>query len=78
MKFSKNKLKEELLRESKVLGIQLGAAELLADRVVTEVEKWAKKRTMITEADLNRVVAREVKKYNVDLAYVYQNRGKII
>lgn len=78
MKFSKDKLKKELLREAKVLGIQPGAAEILADRVVLATEKWAKRQTMITENDLNRAVAKEAKKYNADLAYVYQNRGKII
>ena len=78
MKFSKDKLKKELLREAKVQGIQPGSAEILAERVVLATEKWAKTQTMITENDLNRAVAKEAKKYNADLAYVYQNRGKII
>ena len=77
-KFSKKKLREELLRECKVLGLHQGAAEMMVERVVAAVEKWAKEQTMITQNDLERAVEREVKKYNADLAYVYQNRGKII
>jgi hypothetical protein len=33
---------------------------------------------VITKADFERMVARELKKYNADFAYVYQNRDKII
>lgn len=78
IKFSKKTLREELLREAKVLGLHPGAAEVMADKVVAAAEKWAKSRTMITQTDLDKAVARIVKKYNKDLAYVYQNRGKII
>ena len=78
IKFSRKKLAKEIMQEARVLEIHSGAAEILAETVATSVEAWAKKRTMITQADLDRAVARELKKYNADLAYVYQNRGKII
>ena len=33
---------------------------------------------IITDADLTRAISKELKKYNKDFAYVYQNRDKII
>lgn len=78
VKFSRKKLTGEILTEAKVLGIHPGAAKVIADKVVDKVEIWAKQRTMITKTDLDRAVAKEIKKYHADLAYVYQNRGKII
>ena len=38
----------------------------------------SKKKKIITKRDLERTVVAELKKYNADLAYVYQNRDKII
>ena len=78
VKFSRKKLTEEILREAKVLNLHMGAAEIMTEKVVENVEKWSKRRTMFTREDLNRAVAKEIKKYNADLAYVYENRGKII
>ena len=78
MKFSKKKLREDILREARVLGLHSGAAEMMTDKVVEAIEKWAKKRTALTQGDLDRATAKEIKKYHADLAYVYENRGKII
>lgn len=78
IKFSAKKLKSEILQEAKVLNLHSGAAEMMADKVVIAVEKWAKKRAAITQEDLDQIVAREIEKYHADLAYVYKNRGKII
>ncbi len=78
IKFSKKKLKEEIIREARVLNIHVGAAEMMADKVVEKVAKWAEGRAAITQEDLNVVTAREIGKYHADLAYVYKNRGKII
>ena len=78
IKFSPKRLREDILREAKVLNLHTGAAEMIADKVVAAVEKWAKKRTAMTQEDLDGAVAREIEKYHADLAYVYKNRGKII
>ena len=50
----------------------------MADQVAEKVIGWARKRNTITEADLYRQLAKESKKYNSDLAYVYENHDKII
>lgn len=78
IEFSAEALKKELMRETKVLKIPSGIAEVIVEKMVAEVEKWIKQRPAVTVEDIQRRVAREAKKYNTDLAYVYQNRGKII
>lgn len=78
VKFSNERVRKDIMQSARGLEIAEGAAEDIANRATREVEKWAKRRTMITRADLDSQIAQKVKKYNKDLAYVYQNRGKII
>jgi hypothetical protein len=77
-KLSKKKVHEEIKREAKVLGMHAGTAEIIADKVTDKVMTWSKKRSMITENDLNQRLAKEIKKYNEDLAYLFESRDKII
>ncbi len=71
-----------LLKELKIdahgVGIPSGAAEIFAKRTIKDVKKTLKSKSIITEKDLERVIIKELKKYNADLAYVYQNRDTII
>lgn len=76
--FSEDKLRADILQEARSLHLPQSTAELIADKVVANVAKWASKRTAVTMDDINRRVALEMAKYNADLSYVYQNRGKII
>lgn len=76
--FSEEKLKSEIIAEAKILRIPESTAEVIAERTAREVTKWVTKRAAVTNDDINRRVALEVTKYNSDLAYVYQNRDKII
>ena len=69
---------QEILQEAKILRIHTGAAELVARRVGQKVAKWAKTRKTITTTELNTRVARELSTYDPDLAFLYQNRDKII
>ncbi len=77
-RYTKAKLKKEILQEARVLGLHRGAVELIADRVADEVDQWVTKRASVTESDLDRVTAARLRKYNADLAYLYRNRSKII
>ena len=70
--------RRELKIHAKALGIPSGAADSFIDETIKTVKKNLKKKTVITKADFERMVARELKKYNADFAYVYQNRDKII
>lgn len=76
--FSAEALREDILHEAKLLMIPEIVARTITDKVVCKTEKWLEKKAAITSDDLNRYLAEEIKKYNEDLAYVYQNRGKII
>lgn len=69
---------KELKINAKAVGIPAGAAEVFTSQTIAAVEKSLKNKRIITEADLNRLIAKEVRKYNQDLAYVYKIRDKII
>lgn len=77
-KLSKKKVHEEIKREARVLGMHSGEAEIIADKVTEKIIAWSKKRSIITEEDLNQRLAKELKKFNEDLAYLFESRGKII
>ena len=66
------------MREARVLGIEPGAAALFAEKVAGKVAIWAKKRSAVTNDDLDRMLSKELEKYNWDLSYIFKNRGKII
>ena len=76
--FSREKVIESIMQEAKILNLHPGAVELYADKVADQVERWAKRRSAITQQDLDRRIAKSLEIYNADLAYVYKNRGKII
>ena len=70
---------EKILKlHAKGLGIPSGAAEDFIKKSLKDAKKSLAKKTIITDADLTRAVTRELKKYDKDLAYVYQNCDIII
>lgn len=77
-KLSKKKIHEDIKREAKVLGLHPGTAEIIADKVTEKVVTWGKKRSTVTEEDLNGKLAKEIKKFNEDLAYLFESKDKII
>lgn len=76
--FDVAKLREDLRNDARAVGMADGVAEDVAEKVAERVTDWATKRSIITQDDLHRKIAQEATKYSKDLAYVYQNRGKII
>ena len=72
------KIKKELGVDAKALGIPSGAANIFIEKTIDQALKSLKTRKIITEQDLKRAIVKELKKYHADLAYVYQNRDKII
>lgn len=71
-------LRTELRLHARALGIPSGATDTFIDSTITSVQKSLTHKTVITSADLTRTVTRELKKYNKDLAYVYQKHDTII
>lgn len=78
LKFSERALAKELVKEAKAVGASAKVAEKYAPKVAKKVASWVNARAEVTQEDINRVVAKEVEKYNKDLAFAYKNRGKII
>ena len=76
--FNEAELKKDLMLEAKALDIPVGSAEIFIKHTIRDAKKSLKNKKIITKADLERAVTRELKKYNQDLAYVYANRDKII
>lgn len=76
--FSEVSLHRDIMREGRVLARHTGAMEMIADKVCKEVSKWVRERGEVTRADLDRVTAARLRKYDADLSYLYRNRGKII
>ena len=76
--FSKKAIVKDIKTEAKILKISAGAAEKYAEKVAEKISVWTEKRGKVTQDDLDRLIAKEIAKYNKDLAFVYKNRGKII
>lgn len=76
--FDEKSLKQNLLIDAKALGIPSGAARAFVEKTVKNVEKALSSKKLITKDDLDRAVIKELSIYNSDLAYVYENRDKII
>lgn len=72
------KIEKQIRKDASALGFPVGMADMIARQAAEAVMDWAKKRSAVTPSDIDRRIAVEVKKYNRDLAYVYENRGKII
>ena len=76
--FDENEIKKDLKIDAHAVGIPEGAAEIFVERTMKDAKKSLKNRSIITENDLKRAILKELKKYHADLAYVYENRDKII
>lgn len=72
------KITKELKIDAKGVGIPSGAANIFIQKAINTALKKLNSKTIITENDLKRTLAKELKKYNGDLAYVYENRDTII
>ena len=76
--FDEAKLKKSLKIDARGLGIPSGAADIFISRTIASAQKSLSSKKIITEQDLKRAITKELKKYNADFAYVYENRDKII
>lgn len=78
LKFSKNDLTKDIIRNAKVLGISDKVSARYADNVSDRISQWVRVRGIVTTSDINKKVAQELEKYNQDLAFIYKQKGKII
>ena len=54
-----------------------GEAELVAERVVKDVETWLAKKHEVTSADIRRVASQNLKAYHSDAEYMYRNHREL-
>ncbi|MBQ2643338.1 hypothetical protein IJG11_00250 [Candidatus Saccharibacteria bacterium] len=79
MEITNNKtLIKNLKTDAKAIGIPTGAAEIFINKSLAAAQKSLKSKKIITEKDLKLAIVKELKKYNTDFAYVYENHDKII
>ena len=78
VRFSRKVLISEIMFEARVLNRHLGSAGIIAEKVADEVEKWASEREIVTEDDITKVASKKLQKYDKDLAYIFENRDKIV
>ncbi|MBR2994392.1 hypothetical protein IKF32_00515 [Candidatus Saccharibacteria bacterium] len=76
--FDEKAIRKELKIDAKGIGIPSGAAEIFIDKTLSATKQKLKSKKIITSQDLERIITTELKKYNADFAYVYENRDKII
>ena len=76
--FDVKEIVKDLKIDAHAVGIPEGAAEVFIERTLKDAKKSLHHRSIITENDLKRAIVKELKKYNADLAYVYENHDKII
>jgi len=69
---------KDLKIDARGLGIPSGAAEVFIEKSLKAAKKSLKSKKIITDKDLKLAIVKELKKYNADFAYVYENRDKII
>lgn len=67
-----------LKAHARAMNIPSGSADIFIKKSIAAAEKALKNRKIITENDQIRAIAKELKKYNQDLAYIYENYDKII
>ncbi|RYC74803.1 hypothetical protein [Candidatus Nanosyncoccus alces] len=79
MEITNNKtLIKNLKIDAKAIGIPTGAAEIFINKSLTAAQKSLKSKKIITDQDLKLAIVKELRKYNTDFAYVYENHDKII
>ena len=71
-------LKKLLKIHARGVGIPEGSADIFISNALKSVKKSLKGKSIITEQDFHRLVAKELKKYNRDFAYVYEKYNTII
>lgn len=76
--FSTQKLEQEITQLAQSIGLAPGFTETISNQVASATKRQIANRQVITQGDLERIVARELRKYSLDLSYIYHNRDKII
>lgn len=75
--YDNRKLYASIYASSLAVREPVGAAELIAQEVVAEVEKWLDRKHEVTSNDIRVQAAKHLHAINPDAAYIYQHHRVI-
>jgi len=75
--YDQRKLYASIFAACNAVRVPAGEAELVAERVVVDVEKWLEPKSEVTSNDIHRVAAQNFKVYNPDAAWIYEHHRNI-
>jgi hypothetical protein len=76
--YSRDGIKQSVLRNARSIKVPQGWAEQIAERVACAIDKWIADKELVTEDDIRLEMIKELEPLNPDLAFAYQNHDKII
>ncbi len=71
-------IEQNVLRYARSQNIPEGWAKQIAQRVAKATDAWIEDKDTVTEDDLRKVIYKEIKILDPDLAFAYKNHDKII
>ncbi len=69
---------QSVLTQALGLKVPEGWAKQIAEQVARATDAWICDKEIVTEADLQRIVCKQLDKLSPDIAYAYRNNDKII
>ena len=76
--YSSKGIEQNVIRYAKSQNIPENWAKQIALRVVKATDAWIENKDTVTEDDLRKVIYKEIKILDPDLAFAYKNHDKII
>lgn len=76
--YSSRGIQQNVLRYARSQNVPENWAKQIAERVSKVTDAWIADKDMVTEDDLRKIIYKEIKVLDPDLAFAYQNHDKII
>lgn len=76
--YSRDGIKQHILRNARSIKLPQGWAEQIAERVAKSIDDWIADKELVTEDDIRIEIAKELEPLSPDLAFAYRNHDKII
>ncbi|MBR0133834.1 hypothetical protein IJM16_01030 [Candidatus Saccharibacteria bacterium] len=76
--YSSKGIEQNVMRYARSQNIPENWAKQIAQRVSKATDAWIEDKDTVTEDDLRKVIYKEIKILDPDLAFAYKNHDKII
>ncbi len=76
--YSSKGIQQNVLRYARSQNVPENWAKQIAERVSKATDAWIADKDTVTEDDLRKIIYKEIKVLDPDLAFAYQNHDKII